>query len=416
MNTDSDSWEPLSMCSRSVTRSKYERMNPESQKWWKRMFEIMEEKLKIPPEKRPEVISQIYPKKLLERILDIVESKPDLKIEAKKYYLAQSSASLYSSEGVKHFGKGESCTSFVVGQYIIKSEVPKETEEEEEEEESEEMLKEGQQEEEEEDKEGPKRYERRETEQTVEVLKVESWEETVSSLPCKYHAPRSIEIDDKKHEVIGEENPYVNFFKRREERAAVWRILPPLSLDEMNLAQKAKYLVNQIATEFIDWLEREGGTEMIHLDVPTLLYMFQFSFEIGHAANSLQVRMREMPSVTEPVARATKNLKASERNTLLRNIREDIRMSKLPPKQRAFNSSLPIQMRRKPNTEDLYNKWFVCKHVPPKLADMTIVWEGITHLRSVREFEKWINEKYPDLIVPGLEQTKQQEQRIAYSE
>lgn len=46
--------------------------------------------------------------------------------------------------------------------------------------------------------------------------------------------------------VVGADNPYLKFFQRRPDRAAVWRELPPLSLDEMNLTQKAEAITEMV--------------------------------------------------------------------------------------------------------------------------------------------------------------------------
>lgn len=51
--------------------------------------------------------------------------------------------------------------------------------------------------------------------------------------------------------VVGSDNPYLKFFQRRPDRAAVWRELPPLSLDEMNLTQKAE-AITEMVTKIIE--------------------------------------------------------------------------------------------------------------------------------------------------------------------
>lgn len=49
--------------------------------------------------------------------------------------------------------------------------------------------------------------------------------------------------------VAGPDNPYLKFFQRRPDRAAVWRELPPLSLDEMNLTQKAEAITEMVISQ-----------------------------------------------------------------------------------------------------------------------------------------------------------------------
>lgn len=117
--------------------------------------------------------------------------------------------------------------------------------------------------------------------------------------------------------MAGPENPYLNFFKRRPDRAAVWRELPPLSLEEMNLTQKAEAITEtvirnelketfhpislQIATSFVKWLKSLEGGEQSALDVPTVIKMFEIGFDT-QAATSLRIRIREKPTVTEDIA------------------------------------------------------------------------------------------------------------------
>ncbi|KAJ8952077.1 hypothetical protein NQ318_010987 [Aromia moschata] len=62
-------------------------------------------------------------------------------------------------------------------------------------------------------------------------------------------------------------NPYLNFFKRRPGREAIWRELPPLTLEDMNLSQKAAYITEAIARNFVDWIKTLGGDEDSYLTV-----------------------------------------------------------------------------------------------------------------------------------------------------
>lgn len=44
----------------------------------------------------------------------------------------------------------------------------------------------------------------------------------------------------------GPGDPYIKFFKTKTDRAAIWKTLPPLKLEEMNLTQKAKAITEMV--------------------------------------------------------------------------------------------------------------------------------------------------------------------------
>lgn len=118
----------------------------------------------------------------------------------------------------------------------------------------------------------------------------------------------------------------MKFFMTKPERAAIWQTLPPLSLEEMNLTQKAtaitemvvlinflSYLIFlirifyvQIAQSFYEWLKNIGGDEQPTVDTQTIIKMFEIGFNY-HAAHSLCVRIKELPAVTDAIAE-TRNL------------------------------------------------------------------------------------------------------------
>lgn len=54
----------------------------------------------------------------------------------------------------------------------------------------------------------------------------------------------------------------------------------------------------------MEWLKKQDeGEQKTSLDVATVIKMFDIGFDT-HAATSLRVRVREMPTVTEQVAAA----------------------------------------------------------------------------------------------------------------
>lgn len=46
--------------------------------------------------------------------------------------------------------------------------------------------------------------------------------------------------------VAGPNNPYKKFFMRPADRAAIWRVLPPLKLEEMDMTQKSEYITELV--------------------------------------------------------------------------------------------------------------------------------------------------------------------------
>lgn len=87
-----------------------------------------------------------------------------------------------------------------------------------------------------------------------------------------------------------------------------------------NLRIVAKHIfVLQIAKNFVDWLNSIGGNDKNTLSVNSIKKMFQVGFH-SHAATSLCVCIKEMPSVPDEVARA-KYVKAVSFPTDISNVR-----------------------------------------------------------------------------------------------
>lgn len=45
---------------------------------------------------------------------------------------------------------------------------------------------------------------------------------------------------------VGTINPYLNFFNRPEDRAAIWRPLPQQDLDVIDLSEKAEIIITEV--------------------------------------------------------------------------------------------------------------------------------------------------------------------------
>ncbi|KAB0799683.1 hypothetical protein PPYR_07563 [Photinus pyralis] len=309
-------------CPRLITPSKYETQGKDSFNWWLRLFKKMEDEFQIPPHLRRDVISKIFPEKLLQKILTIittVDPKQDSSTDAS--YFRRVSDDKISKSDRTILSKTERSRSLI----------------------------------DEEDK------------------------------------------GERKYKLSGRTNPYLKFCKCPPERAAIWRPLPPLSIEGMDLNQKSEAITEAIAVDFVAWLMNLGGETKTTLDVAQVMKMFEVGFHT-HAATSLVVRVKEMPAVPKYVAEMRKHPEKAFAEKLKEQIYEDIRASQKTAKARAFYTTLPNHLRYTPPKQGIVDKWLT-RRAPERIASMAIVWEGITHLRSTRAFCKWLIE-HPDVPRP----------------
>ncbi|KAF2906035.1 hypothetical protein ILUMI_00141 [Ignelater luminosus] len=340
-------------CNRVIRQNKYERQSPESFSWWLRLFQLMETEFIVPLHTRKEVIQRIFPERILRKIISLL-----------------------------HIETGE-VPKAVRPQKIVTSH--------------------------------PEKHEKADKDKDAErhaSARTFTSETTVSKISpldkfqyYEYHDQPGRDrfshqmglLKTKREKTAGPNNPYVKFFRSNPDRVAIWRDLPPLKIEEMDLNQKAEAITEAIAVDFINWLKRLGGETQTTLDVPQVMKMFEIGFNT-HAATSLQALVKEMPAVTKSVADAKKQPKRSLREKLHEKIRNDIRASAKPMKVRAFGTTLPHEMRYIPPKTDFTKKWLQSK-APGRLKTMSAVWEGITHLRSTRAFCKWLID-HPEVPAP----------------
>ncbi|XP_068906090.1 uncharacterized protein [Tenebrio molitor] len=298
-------------CSHIIHRNKYERNAPEITNWWHKLFDLLESEAAIPPDRRLDVVNEIFPQKLLHRILSILSFIRTCK--------------------------------------------------------------------EQKDDEAPR--------------KASDDGKTTMSLFG------SVSEGGTHREEIGPNNPYTRFFRRRPDRAAIWHTLPPLSLEEMNLTQKAEAITTAIATDFVEWMQNISDEDSpTSLTVPLVLKMFEIGFDT-HAARSLQVRVKEMASVPDGVAILKGVPDMAKRSQLHRQLLRDLEASKLKKRVFAFGTKLDKEYQILPPKMADINKWLTCKRVPPELESMAAVWQGITHLRSTRAYCEYLLE-HPDITPP----------------
>ncbi|CAH1107246.1 unnamed protein product [Psylliodes chrysocephalus] len=194
-------------------------------------------------------------------------------------------------------------------------------------------------------------------------------------------------------------NVYVDFFKRKPGRAAIWRDLPPLEWREMKLSEMAEAVTQAIATDFVNWLDSMGGTVGEGLNVESIKDMFQVGSS-AYGAGTVCVEVKELSAVTQKQADSVGLPELSRKNFLRDQIRKDQKASSMKPKISAFGTQLPSYMQIKPPPKDFYKKWLRCEKIPPKLESMATVWEGITHLRSTRMFCEHLYRECPNIKAP----------------
>ncbi|XP_072376749.1 uncharacterized protein [Diabrotica undecimpunctata] len=194
-------------------------------------------------------------------------------------------------------------------------------------------------------------------------------------------------------------NPYLEFFRRKPHRAAIWKELPPLKWEEMNLGQMAEAITEAIAIDYVEWLKTMGGDEETTLNVQSIKEMFEVGSQTN-AATSIFVELKELASVPQKTAEALDVPDKSNINFLHAQIQNDRRASKKRPQIIAFGRRLPTYMQVKPPPKDLYTKWLQCEYIPPKLESMASVWQGITHLRSTRVFCEYLYKDRQEIKPP----------------
>ncbi|CAG9768630.1 unnamed protein product [Ceutorhynchus assimilis] len=325
-------------CNRIIKSSKYEKNDQAVYGWWQNLFQTLEHDADIPPEEQYDVLESLFNSILLPKILESCATRNRL--------LKEELESLSDDDILQ-----------------IRTEVRERVD----------------------DASFPTNKRDALTKETVQSSKERSAKDVLTSAT---EAP--VEVSKCKM--------YMNFFKRKPNRAAVWRTLPPLSMNEMNLNQKAEAITEQIATDFINWLRDLGGDEELSLSVQSIIEMFEIGFH-ANSARSLKVGLKELPAVSKRIAIAKKCPQKAKRAVLRQEIVKDMRASKKKTTCTAFGRQLPPEMQVRPPAENYFKKWRSCDRVPERLASMAAVWQGITHLKSTRAYCEFLLQR-PEIKPP----------------
>ncbi|KAJ8724968.1 hypothetical protein PYW07_015926 [Mythimna separata] len=220
-------------------------------------------------------------------------------------------------------------------------------------------------------------------------------EPQISSRKCLYINTEMDSDTDVEYVPSDEEdhsNIHLDLLSKPVREMVTWptRYLQPEREEEKSLVKKADDLTNRIANEFCEYMQQLGGDQQSKLFTPKAIKeLFQIEFDT-HVARSLRVIPKELPTVEEKIATTTGNPEMSRCAALDREITKDIRAEHRPVKIQAFGQSLPRHEQYHPPRNDTKKLWRSARHVPRDLVTLKTVWEGITNLRSVKEYCRWM--------------------------
>ncbi|CAG9563624.1 unnamed protein product [Danaus chrysippus] len=195
-------------------------------------------------------------------------------------------------------------------------------------------------------------------------------------------------------EEVSEKNIHKEFLKKPEREQVTWetRYLQPERDEQKTLIKKADDLTDRIVHDFCDYMKQLGGDQQSQLFTPKAVKeLFTIEFDT-HVARSLKVVPKEMPTVEERIAEVTDNQQRSRFAALGREISKDIKAEKRPSHLKAFSRSVPHKEQWRAPANHTREMWRSARHVPRELVTLKTVWEGITNLRSVKEYCRWMIE------------------------
>ncbi|XP_053600501.1 uncharacterized protein LOC128669602 [Plodia interpunctella] len=189
-------------------------------------------------------------------------------------------------------------------------------------------------------------------------------------------------------------NIHQQFLSKPEREQVTWatRYLQPEKEEEKSLIRKADDLTDRIANEFCEYMKQLGGNQQSQLFKPKAIKeLFQIEFDT-HVARSLKVVTKELPCVEDRIAAAVGEPEKSEYAAVERQITRDIKEEERPDAYMAFGHSFARHDQWRAPRNNTKALWRSARHVPKDLVTLKTVWEGITNLRSVREYCRWMIE------------------------
>ncbi|CAH0669011.1 unnamed protein product [Spodoptera exigua] len=203
-------------------------------------------------------------------------------------------------------------------------------------------------------------------------------EPQISTRKCLY-VNRELDSDTEVEFCASDEeeksNIYLDMLNKPIREQITWptRYLQPEREDEKSLVKKADDLTDRvntvlgfsilettahiIANEFCEYMKQLGGDQQSKLFTPKAIKEL---FQLSRYAS------------------------------LNREITKDIKAEQRTPNVTAFSQSLPMSSQYHPPRNETKKLWRSAKHVPRELVTLKTVWEGITNLRSVKEYCRWM--------------------------
>ncbi|KAK0166657.1 hypothetical protein PV327_004149 [Microctonus hyperodae] len=189
-----------------------------------------------------------------------------------------------------------------------------------------------------------------------------------------------------------QQNPYASFFSKPRRKAIIWRPLTAQDLEgydsEATLRNHATKITDEICSEFYQWLRSLGGFNTT-LDEEVLKNMFETDFT-ADACKTIQISMKEMPTVPTVIADARNCPDAGEVESTWKQLRQDLKAEKNVSSLVGFGTTVPQNLKFVPPRNYIENHWLQCKYVPNDLETNNTIWKDITHLDSVKGFTEWL--------------------------
>ncbi|XP_076224423.1 uncharacterized protein LOC116430202 [Nomia melanderi] len=196
-------------------------------------------------------------------------------------------------------------------------------------------------------------------------------------------------------------NPYALFLRKPRRKVITWRPLETADLEgydaNATLEMRANNIMSGICEDFCRWLDTLGGGDKT-VDEEALKDMFEIDFNTD-ACRSMQVLVQEAPVVPTEVALTRNTPGASKLAMTKKHVMKDAKAEHTPARTTAFGTAVPGELQFRPPKNRVHTNWLQCDHVPTDLETMDVVWNGITHLKSVRGFVEWL-QQHPEVPPP----------------
>ncbi|KAF6216474.1 hypothetical protein GE061_000816 [Apolygus lucorum] len=155
---------------------------------------------------------------------------------------------------------------------------------------------------------------------------------------------------------------------------------------QMSLDEQSEYLSTEIAERFCDWV-KHTGMENLRINEDTLKVLFEVGMD-NPSVRSLDVNIKELPTVPRTIAEAFRNYEKSERAALHRQILWDAHYESVPPKYLAFGKRHPES--HKSWKKNVKGDWFTTKAVSEDIISGRALWGELLGTKVLKNYCKWL--------------------------